>query len=409
MGLLSANAQRPMLDTQTQAFNPNFKNIRAYLSTNELAPAIITLNSDDQLIISFDESTDQTSYLRYSLIHCNADWQPSSLLDSEYLDGFNFADIEDYAYSEGTFAHYVNYRITIPNDNIVFLKSGNYLLQVYPDDNSDEILLQTRFYVSESLVSINATVSANTDKNYMTTSQQVSFTVNTGNYQIFDARRDTKAYVTQNTRIDNEVIADAPLRIQGSNLYYEHNAALIFPAGNEYRRFENTSSSYAGMNIENIEYFHPYYHMTLYTDHPRSDTPYIYDKTQNGVYVNNAMNVYDVDTNSDYNVIHFALKTSEIYGGKLYLNGNLTNNQFNSNSQMHYNSMTGCYEIALLLKQGAYNYQYLWVPDGSTVGYTQTFEGDKYQTVNQYTIRYYHRTPSDRYDRLIGYTLLYSN
>lgn len=289
---------------------------------------------------------------------------------------------------------------------MTILKSGNYLLQIYPEDNSDQILLQTRFYVYEPLTSITASYSANTDRDYKNTSQQVTFTINTGNYQIFDARQDTKVYITQNTRIDNETIADPPLRIQANNLYYEHNPALIFTAGNEYRRFENTSESYTGMNIASIKYHHPYYHMTLYTDHPRSEESYLYDQTQYGAFVNNALNVNDIDTNSDYNIIHFSLKSPEIQGGKLYLNGNLTNNLFNANSQLHYNSISGCYEISLLLKQGAYNYQYLWVPNGSTQGYTYPFEGDKYQTINQYTIRFYHTPQGARYDRLIGYTII---
>ncbi len=406
---LSTNAQRPKLDTQTQAFDSNFKNIKTYLSTSEIAPPIINLNTSEEIIISFDELTEETSYLRYSLIHCDANWQPSQLLESEYLDGLNFTDITDFAYSEGTFAHYVNYQFSIPNDDITITKSGNYLVQIYPDNNSDNILLQTRFYVSEPLVNITATTSASTDINYRTTSQQLSFIANIGKCKIFDARRDTKVYVTQNTRTDNETIANAPLRIHGDNLYYEHNTALIFPAGNEYRRFENTSTTFAGINVANIKYYDPFYHVTLHTDRPRTDSPYLYDKTQNGAYVNNALNVYDIDTNSDYNIVHFSLKTPEIYGGKLYLNGNLTNNIFNNDSQMIYNSMTGCYELSLLLKQGSYNYQYLWVPEGKEIGYTQTFEGDKYQTVNQYLIRFYHRPQGARYDQLIGYSLIYSD
>ncbi len=405
---LGVDAQRPVMDTQTRAFNTSFKNIRIYPTTSELAPPIINLNSNDELVITFDELADDNRYLRYSLIHCDANWQPSQLIESEYTDGLNFSDITDYAYSDGTLANYVNYRFSIPNDDINILKSGNYLIQIYPDDDPEDILLQTRFYVNEPLVNISAAVSASTDIDYRAKSQQLSFKVNTANCRIFDARRDTKVYVTQNRRIDNEVMADAPMRIQGDDLYYEHNAALIFPAGNEYRRFENTSTTYAGMNVDQIKYYDPYYHATLFMDQPRGDAPYLFDKTQHGAYVNNALNVYDIDTNSDYNVVHFSLQSPEIQGGKLYLNGDLTNNLFNSDSQMIYNSRTGCYELSLLLKQGSYNYQYLWLPDGNSVGYTQTFEGDKYQTINQYIIRFYHRPQGARYDRLIGYTVVYS-
>ena len=56
----------------------------------------------------------------------------------------------------------------------------------------------------------------------------------------------------------------------------------------------------------------------------------------------------------------------------------------------------------MLLKQGAYNYQYLIVPPGAKRGYTSAIEGDKYQTVNEYNVRVYHRRRGERYDRLIG-------
>ena len=75
---------------------------------------------------------------------------------------------------------------------------------------------------------------------------------------------------------------------------------------------------------------------------------------------------------------------------------------------MHYNHNTQCYELDLMLKQGAYNYQYLWVPDGTSVGKTSTVEGDFYQTVNEYQIMVYNRKRGERYDRLIGTSIIYS-
>ena len=76
---------------------------------------------------------------------------------------------------------------------------------------------------------------------------------------------------------------------------------------------------------------------------------------------------------------------------------------------MQYNHATGRYERAMLLKQGAYNYQYLVVPPGARRGYTAQVEGDKYQTVNRYDVRVYTRRRGERYDRLIGSASTYTN
>ena len=59
---------------------------------------------------------------------------------------------------------------------------------------------------------------------------------------------------------------------------------------------------------------------------------------------------------------------------------------------------------AVLLKQGSYNYQYLFVPTGSSVGQTGPIEGNYYQTQNEYSIYVYYRPMGARYDRLIGVT-----
>lgn len=62
------------------------------------------------------------------------------------------------------------------------------------------------------------------------------------------------------------------------------------------------------------------------------------------------------------------------------------------------------YEKAVLLKQGSYNYQYLFVPTGSTTGQTSPIEGNYYQAQNEYSIYVYYRPAGARYDRLIGVT-----
>ena len=69
---------------------------------------------------------------------------------------------------------------------------------------------------------------------------------------------------------------------------------------------------------------------------------------------------------------------------------------------MKYNKEKYNYESVQLLKQGAYNYQYLFVPDKSSRGETGPTEGNFYQTENEYLILIYHRAFGERYDKLIG-------
>lgn len=397
------------IDTRTQAFDPNFRSLQVKLVGNDYFPAIITNGNDDHIRISFDEMKEDVSYLRYSLVHCNADWQPSGLVESEYVDGFNYANIENYEFSSGTFSHYVHYSFTLPNENMQILLSGNYLVKVYREDAPDDILLQARFAVCENAVSVSPKVTSRTDVDYNAHHQQLSFDINTKNYKVRDIYNDLKIYVTQNSRLDNEVRVSRPMMASTNSATYDHLRELIFPAGNEYRRIETVATNYHTMGVESIEYHHPYYHATLQMDVPRADEPYIYDQTQMGRFTIRNAETDNSATEADYIITHFRLNTGgPVTGGKIYLDGEFTHHLFNTSSLMKYDAATGCYTADLLLKQGAYNYQYLFVPDGQSVGLTSRIEGDKFQTVNEYLVRVYDRKPSERYDRFIGYGIAFS-
>jgi hypothetical protein len=92
-----------------------------------------------------------------------------------------------------------------------------------------------------------------------------------------------------------------------------------------------------------------------------------------------------------------------IAGGELFINGELTNNRLVENYRMTYDEMAHAYEITLPLKQGSYNYQYLFVRDGEEVGHTLQAEGNFYQTENEYYVYVYHRPLGERYDKLVGF------
>ena len=393
---------------ETRAFSDRFKTIRTDVEGRDLFPPIIELNSNEHITISFDEMTEEASYLQYSLVHCNADWRPSALSELEYLDGFNTNPIETFDYSIATFAHYVHYSLTLPNEDVQFKASGNYVLLVYPENEPEQILLQVCFSVYENDILVAPSVTSRTDIDYNREHQQVSVSLNANNYRIQNPYNELKVSVTPNGRRDQEVIVTRPLRVQGNQVIFDHDRNLIFEAGNEFRRFEMVATRYAGLGVEKIYHFDPYYHVVLATSEPRSETSYLYDKTQNGRFVIRQSGANDSDTEADYFVVHFTLDSDPISGGKIYIDGELTNHLYTPYNEMVYNPQTGQYEKTLLLKQGSYNYQYLFLPDGASSATAAPIEGNYYQTVNEYLVKVYHRAPGERYDKLIGIGMTYS-
>ena len=368
------------------------------------------MGSDPRLIVNFDYLDYDVHYLRYSVTHCNADWQPSQLVESEYVSGFNYADIDDYAPSEATYVHYYNYQFVLPNADMEFLVSGNYMLSVYEQDDPDEILFQTRFSVCEGTVSVFPDVTSRTDVEYNNRFQQVSFDVRYKPNQIKDPYSEFICEVIQNSRQDNAVVVRRPMMVGVDYVTYDHNRDLIFPAGNEFRRFETVSAHNLNMGVQNIRYYEPMYHATLMVDEPRNEMQYLYDQTQFGRFTIRNAEAYDENAlQADYMITHFTLNTSgKLNGGNIWLYGEFNEGYPASQSIMRYDASTGCYTADLLLKQGAYNYMYLWVPDGTTVGQTARIEGDHFETVNEYLVKVYDRPIGERYDHFVGYGVAHS-
>ena len=108
-------------------------------------------------------------------------------------------------------------------------------------------------------------------------------------------------------------------------------------------------------------------------------------------------------------ITHFTLDAGgKLNGGNVVLYGEFLQGYPASQIVMKYDASSGFYTSELLLKQGAYNYMYLWVPDGTTVGQTGKIEGDHYETINEYLVKVYDRPMGERYDHFVGYGVAYS-
>lgn len=366
---------------------------------------VITLGTDDWVTISFDHFTHDYHRFTYRIVHCNANWTPSYLFEVDYMDGFNDQPIEDYDNSLNTTMLYTHYRLDLPNDNIQFKASGNYRVEIYLDEEEgasphSSPACVACFRVVEPRMGLNVAVTSNTDIDTNLSHQQVSFTLNYNSGEVVDPATEIKPYIYQNGRTDNAVALVKPTYVTPGHLEYVHNRALIFPAGNEYRRFEVINMHYATQGVDRVTYFEPYYHATLLPDAPRRN--YSFDMDHDGRYLIRYNLAEDADIEADYLFVHFTLDMPRRTGGAFYLTGEFTYNDFTPEYKMEYNAAEQCYEATVLLKQGAYDFMYLWVPDGSGVGQTAPAEGNFYEAENEYQIYIYHRPFGGRYDRLVA-------
>jgi hypothetical protein len=385
---------------RTKSFTDRIKSLQVHKAGAWNVSPIIESDKEEQIEINFDLMGASPEYYIYRIVHCDADWKPSQLIESEFMDGLQNLPLEDYANSFNTKMDYVNYKLLIPNDNVQLKVSGNYVVQILKED--DNVLIANAcFSIYEPQSTIVMQVSPLTDKGSNNRYQSVSLDVAYGN-EIKSPAQELKVYVQQNNRWDNEAQLLPLMNIRNHRAIYDHNPALIFDAGNEYRRFEMTTTYYAGLNIASVEYYEPYYHSILYPDRIRSDRAYFFYEDLNGrFYVRNS-EVSDSDIEADYHVVHFYVPCEKPLPEKLYILSDAFNNNFDFRSEMEYSAREKGYTKAVLLKEGYYNYLFVNRKDASSPASTELIEGDYYQTENEYRCFVYARPFGARYDKLIG-------
>lgn len=389
---------------RTQIFNPNIRTLQIGVNDDKYLLPIIELNGSDILRVCFDEMSHEAHSYGYAVLHCNADWTASNLSTNEYLTGFTTGNITDFTLSQTTTFLYTHYKFELPNNDIGFKISGNYVVVIYEDNKVDNPIAQVCFSIVEPKVSINATIRGNTDTELNGRLQQLDFDLMLNAYPVRDVISELKIVIRQNNRFDNEVTGIQPTFISASKLSYANNKALIFEGGNEYHRFDISSIYSASEGIAQIRYQQPHYEVYLTQDKIQTAKTYLNDFDVNGKFVINYQEAMEnSDTEADYLYVHFVLPLkAPFFDGQLYLGGELNYNLLNDNSRLKYDFNAGMYHKTLLLKQGGYNYQYLFVPKGAQKASVERVEGSYWQTKNEYTIYVFHRPWGERYDKLIG-------
>ena len=357
--------------------------------------------------IDFDDMSHEYRRYVFKLEHCEADWTVSEdIFESDYCEGFADGNtIDDVEKSLMTNTLYTHYSLRIPNSRCKPKLSGNYRITIYDDNDDGKEVLRACFFVVEPAarqMGVGLSVSANTDIDINNSHQQVSMKLNYGNlYRVTNPQEQLKTVVLQNSRWDNARWNAKPQFINLDGLIWNHNRDYIFEAGNEYRKFEILSTDVASMGIDNISWDGSQYHAYPFLALPRPN--YLYDEDANGAFlIRNSDNIEN-DTQSDYMMVHFQLKSPKVAAGRIYVHGAWTNDRFLPRYEMVYDDAAQMYETQVLMKLGYYSYQFLLV-DNSGRARVLPSEGSYYQTENNYQAFVYFKEQGGRTDRLVGYT-----
>lgn len=389
-------------------YNDSIKTVMLYKNPSQLNYPIISLNSGETLQLSFDDLGRGYKTYMYTLIHCTANWKPSDLNNNEYIEGFAEDEIFDFKYSSNTDVPYTHYDVNFPNENMKILNSGNYIIKVYPVNNSDKPILTKRFMVYESHIGVKLDIKRATDVNESYFRQEVDFKLNHDGYDITNSYNNLKVVLMQNYRWDNAITGLTPRFINDTELNYDYNSSEnVFDANNEFRAFDIKSTQYQTARVKSIVYdkADKLEHVYLLDDEPRSFKKYYNQPDLNGNFLVKRNGSNDNDTQADYVKVHFSLPYPVPFqDGNLYIIGKFTDWKFKEELKLDYDTLNKRYTKPVLLKQGYYDYVYCFVKDGSkNTGDISTIEGSHYEAENEYSVLVYHRGVNDYYDRLVGY------
>ena len=393
-------------------YKPEVQTVLLYADGNQLSDPIIPL--DDmlgRLTLSFDIIDGEGEVLNYTFIHCTHDWQPTDMQRIQYASGYDSDRLDDYAFSRNTLIDYVNYQLKFPNEDMIPLVSGNYLLVVYGNDLND-LYFTRRFMVVDEKAHVGATVPRYPDDlTYTDTHQQLNVKVNMNNYLTGNTQQYSYLTIRQNGRWDNAAEGLKPTYVYPDYISFEHHPQTVFEAANQYRRFNTSNFYFQSENLAHIRQTDECYEFDILTCESRARKAYVsYDDIHGEKYVYVENEDLDNATEADYCRVNFFYKTdAPLAGEDLYILGALNDWNYNDANRMEYDYRLHGYICSMLLKQGYYNFMFVSVDRKTGEVMTDLTAGNHWETNNVYKLYFYYYNTIKGYDELIGYTTVNSH
>lgn len=375
----------------------NIKTV-TFVQNGQNAVPVFKLN--DSFRLQFDDLYGNEANYYYEITHCDYNWNPSQLVKSEYIQGFDNQRIQDYENSFNTLQLYSHYRLSFPNKFTQFRVTGNYMLKILNEDK--EVVFSRKFILFEDMVSVPLQVKRSRDIKDINNMHNLDFAVKSSVITFQNPLQNVKVSLMQNGQMNNIINNIKPQYTLGNDLIYRYNKETQFWAGNEFLYFENKDIRGNANNVNYVE-SKELYHSHLYMNQARGNQVYTYNPDINGNFFVNNFNAQNNEIEADYAWVFFILDAPAYFGkNDIYINGMFNNYALGEENRMDFNKKTGKYEKALVIKQGFTNFQYVIADKTGKIDNENAIDGNFYQTVNDYQVIVYYRGMNERYDRVIG-------
>jgi len=399
---LTAHSQKQL----DRIYMDNIRGVAFFKQGDPYSFPILELGSAELLELHFDELGRQPRNFFYTFQLCNADWTPADLNVFDYLRGFTQNRILQYRMSSATTIPYVHYQVNLPERSCLPVKSGNYLLKIFLNGDTSQLAFTRRMMIVKNQVPIGVSAQQPFDPSLQLTHQKIQVSLDVKSINLY-MQQLGKLVIIQNNRWETARSPQLPMIIRENLVEFNAEQDAVFPAGKEYRWADLRSVRFQSDRIDRIDNSSAPVRVYLKTDQERSKNRYTFFPDLNGHFSIGTTDQYNSWWQGDYMDIQFTLEPTgkQPYPGKdVYLWCEATLMLPPEQYRMEWNESKGVYEKSLQLKQGYYSYSYITsrhkapisIPDFSVT------EGNYFEAENEYTILFYYRSFSARYDELLG-------
>ncbi|MDZ7806535.1 MAG: DUF5103 domain-containing protein [Gracilimonas sp.] len=378
----------------------SFKSIKLYATKDTAKPPIIDLNSEDQLILSFDELTDINGQFRITFTHHNKNWEYSNIPQDWYLQGIGELVLGGGQTSNSRGPDYIHYEITISQEEVKFISSGNYLLHV-SDAESGQELFSLPFLITENVGELSSTSQTifNSGNRFFpehrlfSTYQYPDFV----EYPEFDL---SFAYIQNRFWSDTRFTESYDFNSPGV-AKFDLTQSNAFPAN--IGHIQKDLSRFSQNTFEIVEW------------NPGSTPPKVILREDVLNFLNSGsdsiIRTYKPESSirSGYANVLFRLDGDESLSSEdeIHILGDFNQWTVNKNSELLLNPDSGFWENQQLLKEGIYGYQYIRIDENREIDLT-TLSDNSSPQVQEYISLVYYNDPERKFDRLLATGIFYA-
>lgn len=377
----------------------SIKSIQLYNRSNVNRLPIISLNSNEKLTLEFDELTSLSGQFRIRFTHHDQNWAQSQMPDAWLFDGFNELTLHGGEKNQFSEPGYYHYEMTLPNDGLRFLVSGNYMVHVL-DFQSGTELFSLPFYVTENEGELTST--AEIVYNAGKDGSAIDQLFGEYNYPEFiEFPQFELNYVFVQNRFWGKFRkADQVSNVKTGLTEFHLSRDHSFPANFDFTSLD--LSSFTTQNSKIISY------------DPGEIPPEVVLKDD----FLNFLSTPDA-TNFEYGIPNKgrSAKYGEVFfrfndqgtlpsGSEIYLIGDFNQWSISDRSMLSYNNTLGVYQTSVVLKEGVYSYKYV------TLEYDEInalkLSDSLTKQAQEYTTFIYYKDPQYQYDRLLKTSVINS-